>query len=490
MKARWLFALLVLTCGSALAQDTAREAGWHPLSVLWGSTANAIAELHTLGRISDAAMHHRKIDKATQGFLDGVLQDLADFDLGKMVQRLPHEFQDGYRELWVRGALRGTDYVVEQPGAPPTPTSERGAVTMVLRGKRLWTVNERKAFSAGGHGSLGVGELRWERVIAAGEDVARLFAAGTPAISEQAKKAVQAAHPALKEEDVALLGIAFDAFPELARFLSRFGKVEDVRTVWSDRGYQQLTLALRGLPAAYAKDFPLTAKYAKELTDLIRARVRWVDAQGRTLVSGALDSKELTASIRCYLKDGKLLPFRGGEVFEGQPVDMLGDALARTKLLATLDLKLFGLTIKVSEAELDATYTQQAGRASFAASFTKVPPVEFGGKAFGFMPPDMVETFMPGTMKGLAHDFLHTAASAHKGRGATAMLHVGATKKGSTIEGEGEAVVLDNALIRMGMALVNDRLLPSPALFAELERLAGAAHAAFMNDLASYEASH
>jgi hypothetical protein len=482
---RWLLSVLLLASSSALALASAREAGWHPLGVLWGSDSAAISELHRLANIADAFLHHRKIDAPTQAFIDGVLSDLADFDLGKLQRRLPHESADGARELWVQGALQGEDYVIAQPSTPPSVSAERGRAGLVVRGKRLWTVNERKAYSFGGRGSLGIGDVRWERVVAAAEDAARLVSTDAVASSADARQRAQRAHPMLHDEDLAVLGIAFDAYPVLSAFLSRFGTVQNVRTVWSDRGYQQINVALRGVPALYEREFPLAAKYAKELSDIVRARGRWVDGQGRTLALATVDSKELTASVSCYLKDGRLLPFRGNEVFEDQAIDPMSDALAHTKLIATANLKMFGVSIKLSDAELDAHYVPHADYAEFGASFTKVPQVEVSGAVLGFISTEMVDAFIPGTIAGLTRDFLTIAATSHGGAHATAK--AGATGKGSVIAGEGEGVALDNALIRMAMAMVNDRMLPTPALIAEVERIADGAHAAFMQDLTSYE---
>lgn len=499
----WLTGLsLLLAVPVTYALSSAREAAWHPFAVLWGGgvKAPAVAEMHRLAEVADALLHRRELDAPTQGFIDGVLSDLADFDLAKLQQRLPRESDDGFRELRVRGELNGRAYRVRQPAADEAfqvtmngPRDQLGAASLVVRAKRLWTVNDRKAYSFGGQAGVGIGNVRWDAVVAAAEDAARMV--GTATVdgqplqsSEAARQEALRAHPKLGAEDLAIVGVAFDAYPALSAFVSKFGQVEDVRTVLDDRGYQKLTVSVRGLPQQYEKEYPLSAEYARRMLDLVRARGRWVDKHGRTLATASMDSKDLTATVSCYLKDGRLLAFKGDRVFEGDPIDPMSDDLARSQVVATGWFKMFGITIKLSDAELDATYTPHAGYAEFAASFTKVPKVDISGAALGFISTDMVDAFIPGTMAGLTRDFLSTAANAHRGKGATASGKVGTSKQRGIVEGQGEAVLLDNALISMAVSMVNERFFPTPALIAELERIAEDAQRAFMRDLAAYEA--
>src|ERR1700712_4140151 len=99
----------------AAANMDATVGGWQPLVTLWGAGDKpaAVKELHRITNAFDLALHHFQIDEATQEFTDGTIEDLEDFALSDFYDRLPNKVGD-YRELWVRGDIKGKNYVVGQ----------------------------------------------------------------------------------------------------------------------------------------------------------------------------------------------------------------------------------------------------------------------------------------------------------------------------------------------------------------------------------------
>ncbi len=491
----------------------ASEAGWQPLVVLWGGgeSADAVRALRRVTGAFGIALHHTEIDRATQRFLDDSLDDLQNFNLADFFERLPEQNGE-YRELWVRGELTKDKYLVRRSRdlradrvSLSGPRRELAASSITVRAKPVR--GRDHTYFLGYRAGLGVGPLRWDRAVSAMSDWERLLATGAPQPAVQAgglargqaveaapgtKKQVRALNPGLGEEDVAVLALLFESFPAFSTALARLGRVEDVRTVWHDRGYQALHVALRGLPERFEEHYRHFSRHLDHMGRIAHAHTRWLDAQGRTLAEFELDSDALTLSARCYVKDGKLLPWRGATVYEGEPVDPFGPLLARTKFVSDLRFKMLGVIMKLGQVALDASYEPRPGSAQMSLHFTRVPKdIQVEGAALGFVPTGFLDLFIPGNIESITRDFLTVAAKGNNGRGVVASLTLG-TADQETSEGVLDAAIeldaIDNFLVKVGVSMVNERVVPDDYAVQDAKRFVTDLHDAFVHDLDRFAA--
>jgi hypothetical protein len=498
--------LLATGVAYAASMDTI-DAGWQPMISLFGAgeRANAVTQIRAVNHASEVAIHNTKRDPSVQKFIDSTIEDLSDFDLGDFHASLPNQNGE-YRELWVRGELDGDAYRVtqakEKKGYAVTLRGERlklGDMSLTIRAKPTKGAGGKDAFFIGLRTGLGIGKIRWSNVMAAVQDFARIAVAVNPqsggakepvVASSEARAKAKQLHPKLSAEDLDVMALMFDAYPNLAPELSKLGVIEDVRTVWAGKGYQQLTAVMRGSPERFGKSYPAFAKYLDNMDDIATFDVKWLDKQGRNLTTTKIDSDRLSFQFSCYVKDGYLLPFKGVKVFEDEPVDPLASTIMSTKVVVDARIKLLGLIVKMKEMSLDLFYQPNANNTEIGLTFTKVPQVQVEGAALGFVPTALVDAVIPGNMESLARDFLSIAAKGNGGKGMTLAGKIGVPDEnaaGGVMEVGVDVDALDNFMIKIGLGMVNDRLMPKPEALDEIKGYSGAVQAAFAKDFTRYE---
>ncbi|MET0285219.1 MAG: hypothetical protein ABW352_12145 [Polyangiales bacterium] len=507
MHSKYLYGgIVLLTAGVAYATVDSIDAGWQPMVSLFGAgeRSDALTAIRAVNHASAVAIHNTKRDPSVQEFIDGTIEDLSDFNLGDFHQRLPNQNGE-YRELWVKGELQGDTYRVTQAkdkkGYAVSLKGERnklGDMSLTIRSKPSKGAGDKNAYFLGVRTGLGVGDIRWGSVMSAVQDYARIATqvnptagAKEPAVaSSEARAKAKALHPKLGAEDLDVLGLMFEAYPNLAPELSKLGTVEDVRTVSTGRGYQQLTALMKGSPERFGKSYPAFAKYLDNMDDIATFEIKWLDKQGRNLTTTKIDSERLTFQFSCYVKDGYLLPFKGVKVFEDEPVDPLASSITSTKVIVDARIKLLGLVIKMKELSLDLFYQPNQYNTDIGLTFTKVPPVKVEGAALGFVPTALVDAMIPGNMESLTRDFLTVAAKGNGGKGFTLAGKIGVPGEGSkngVLEMGVDVDALDNFLIKIGVGMVNDRLMPKPNALDEIKAYSGAVQSAFAKDFKGFE---
>ncbi|MDB4986105.1 MAG: hypothetical protein JWN04_1283 [Myxococcaceae bacterium] len=498
--------LLATGTAYAVANMDATNAGWTPLVTLWGAGDKpaAIKELHRITNAFDLALHHFQIDEATQEFTDGTIEDLEDFALADFYDRLPNKVGD-YRELWVRGDIKGKNYVVaqakEKKGYQVTLKSERNdlaAMSTTVRSKETKGYGDTSAYFIGYRFGLGLGNFRWDTAMGALQDWARLNMVGNPEsgggeviqATASAKSKAKALHPKLSSEDLDAIGLLFEAYPSLATALSRLGQIDDVRTTWPKKSYQQVSLAMHADVDRFGEHYPAFAKYGDKLGDLALMDIRWVDSKGRTLMTFKIDSDKLSFAWQCYVKNGMLLPFKGVKVYENEPVDPMADTLTGSSFVTNARLKLLGVVIKLTALKTDVFYQPHAGYMESGLTFTQVPKIEVEGAALGFVPTALVDAFIPGNIESVTRDFLNVAAKGNDGKGFVGVLRMGIAKEDSTkgvLETGVDFDALDNFLVKIGLGMVSDKLIPDADAFTDIKKFSTDLYDGFVKDLARFE---
>jgi hypothetical protein len=485
----------------ALVAPDGVSAGWTPMVTWWGAgdPHRALTSLERLTGAFSAILHRSEVDAPTRKFVDEALEQLSDFDLDDFHDLLP-ETRGGYRELRVRGELRGDRYLLRRASGSADQVSFRGPrrgladLSQELRAKRIEPQGGPRSYLLKLGLGIGMGEMSWDHTVEAIADFARIVADADPRAtgeqprpSEQALALTKQLHPKLASEDVASAALLFDAYPQVSRAFSRLAELEDVRAKDVGAGYQHVTVRMHALPARLAQTHPAFAQHLRKLGNLAHFDFRWVDDQGHTLMRWVIDSEKLLFSTECYLKQGKLLPVTGAGkvVLADQGIDPMGGALARSRLFMHTRVSLFGIAITLHNLRAQVRYTPGPTHAWLVGTVQAPPRVEVDGAAAGF-----IDMLIPGNVQSLTHDFFAHAAHGNDKKGVQIAIGIGSESRdqGAVIEWSMELEALDSKLVKLGVGMVNERLMPSDEVLSDAKSLLTELHDAFVSDLKRYGA--
>jgi len=298
-----------------------------------GDPARAVGQLRQGIEAFGCLLQHLEVDEPTQDYAARLRASLEDFDLPGFYADLP-EADGPWRALRIFGQRRGQRYELRQAApsrlcavSPEGPLgSAVGDLALVARARPV-SRDGRVNYLLRAEAGLGVGAVGWEAITRSLEEAAQLVASGDPRApgahrdkterpSTETRVKILESHPQLRPEDIEVLGILWESFPNLAEVLLSVGRVEDlvVFDPKGDGGYQQLRLAARLRPDLLEPTYPELADLLAGVGRLALVQVVWVDDAGRQLARLSFDSEQLRVDFTCFVRAGRLLPVQDGVV--------------------------------------------------------------------------------------------------------------------------------------------------------------------------------
>lgn len=479
--------------------ETIRRA-WQPLVGVWGNgdEIKAVERLETLLSQQRIVATQTKILKDTQSFIDKLWRSLERFDLKGMYRLLPNEL-DGWRVLKIFGAFKEDEYLVGSnsdilTGKGGVPDAF-GDLATVVKVKEL-SVEGNTHFLMNGAFSLGVGPLKWDSIANASENLINVLAHEAHDFQHYTALSsnytfhdkVREKNPTLDKLDVQTLAPLWAAFPNMWRFTTSLGQVKDVvvskvkdETYTHIRGEysintQQLKLRYPGL-----------ANHLTELDSLLKANIRVQTSEG-TVLRATIDSETLTMHLEAYLSDkGGVLPVSPEGVVNTRPEPLSSESQNFTVMM-DLTVDLLGVVTHIKDVEANLLYEKTATGARLVNQISKTPRIKVDGLALGFVPTQFINAVIPSSIEGLMEEFMSAACRGNDGKGVIAALSFEqASKQGSLVHFTAQAEALDNAMIRIGVGIVNDRLIPSDVVSGDIRRAFTDVQAAFLRDLNEFK---
>jgi len=118
---------------------------------------------------------------------------------------------------------------------------------------------------------------------------------------------------------------------------------------------------------------------------------------------------------------------------------------------------------------------------------TQIPTVKIRGAALGIVPKGLINALMPGSIEALTLDLWETAIKGNNGQGIVAEMNFIHNEDQLTqLQLNAQFEALDNFMIRTGVAIVNDRIIPSEAVTNDFRALISDTFKAFGDDLQDY----
>ncbi len=490
----------------ALDASSALGRGWTPLVAMYGEgdTARAVTSLRAANKATDTILARTEMDAATEKFVAQSWEELSDFHLDDFYELLPHK--DGaWREIGVTGAITGPAFRIRQVDVSKPfqvtlqgPRKNLADFSVHLRAKPTRTIGEHNAFLMQVRAGFGIGSISWSALTQALTSTLSLVSTGDPRpgstapllSSEGARARMHTLHPKLAAEDLEIMGVLHDAFPSTSEAVGEIARIDDLRVVSTGKDYSKVRLSARLLPDRIKNHYPLFAKHLKKLDELAHAKIRWVDTRGRSVLEAEIDTKALSAVIECYVKNGMLLPFTRDGVAADEPIDPMGNALAQSRLVIDAKLKMLGLVIHLDRLRTDLKYASDGSTAHVKAAVTTLPGIRVEGAALGFVPSGLIDAFIPGNIEGLTRDFFDTAVRGNEGKGIAIAVDVGAPQPGQAgaVEVGVGVEALDNFMVKMGVGIVNQRMVPDEDESQDIDRLNLRMHQAFSRDFERFAA--
>ncbi len=507
MRRFWLWSAVLLSClHSAQAQqavpDAVMERAWRPPVILAGNgdPQLAVARMYDYAALRDLLVHHIEYHDDTRDFLDQLRASLGRFDLRGFHRLLPEKRSGNERELLLHNVAAGDHYYVGPPRKQPAPglaggdTFPLGDMLLRVRSREMSDQPHGTHYLLRGEARLGLGPMRWSSVLAASQDVLRLMGGGDAdferALPEGEYRArVWGMSPTLAAHEVDALAPLWAAYPAIWELAAGLGEIERL-VVAGQPGDpdRQVDASVRVNGQRMARHYPALRAYLDRLGTILRLDISIGDEYGevaRILVNSATQRAELTMLLR----DGQPVATLNGKPVAGARPHLDGSA-RRLRVDVDAWIEIYGILAEVTGLRGDIAYQPTPDGALITGQLTDIPAVRTSGKALGIMPAGVINFVLPRSIDQLALDFLTVAAQGNEGEGISGEARFRQPGPGelAELQASGAFEALDNFMVRLGMRIVSDRLIPDEAGMADLTRLISDVQAAFIRDLDRFAA--
>lgn len=459
----------------------------------------AISRMHEMADLNRTVFNGLEFHQQTQSFVDDMWENLESFNLSHFYEMLPEQ-NAGWRELRVYGARNGDKYKVgPDPKAIGVAANGEpkslGDVSVLVRAKKI-DGNLGDHYLMRSSIQLGVGEMRWPSIQDAAVETFRVVVDGAPSfkeadnqgISQQYRDHVARMSPKLGAEDVDIIAPLWASFPAMWELLSHLGSIEDVVYHDLNQPYRQLKVSFVIEPERMKKYYPSMVSHIMSMDRLFQGTIRLEDERGE-LFTAELDSRSMRGSFQAFIANGRILPVKGRQVvLDAQPIanNKPWDFVAHMESTMTI----LGVVTHIDNAKARVQYISTDDGAKLVGQLSDVPTVRVQGNALGIMPTAMIDVVLPKNLHEIIEEFLAVACKGNEGKGILLGAQFEQSKTGDTSKLTIKTAFegLDNFFVRIGMGIVNDRVLPDEDASEEINRLIFDTQEAFASDLKGFEA--
>ncbi|MDX1756134.1 MAG: hypothetical protein R3175_08760 [Marinobacter sp.] len=499
IRCAWLLAasLFFPTLCYAISPDVIERA-WRPPVELagQGDTDLAVTRLRDYVSLQRLMMDHTEYHQQTQAFVNELWASLESFDLDGFYRLLPEE-KANWRQLRVYGAAENGVYRIgPEPLVAGRVASSPGLGDFEarIRAREIDTSSDTH-YLLNGNIDLGLGEITWPSMVEATREALRLMAEDDPNFTgnrsqsaERYRSMVRSMNPQLSPQEVDVLAPLWAAYPDMWNLMAGLGQVEGLLVSGDGReDYRKVAAVFVLDPERLRHGYPALARYLAQLDNLLKLQLRVYDDHGQ-LMAMEFDTRTLRGHLSMAVDNGQVLPTRHGRpVADPEPFDPMQPK--RLTVRVNSQMNILGIIASVQGMTANIDYTPTATGARFESRIQTVPGVRVGGRALGMVPPDLIDVFIPQRIDELIVDFLTVACQGNEGKGITGTIEFrdapggGATR----LTADGAFEGLDNFLVRIGMRIINNRIIPDADVSEELRKLVYDAHEAFSRDLDQFE---
>ncbi len=495
----WLLATsLLLPAVSVAVPSDVIERAWRPPVELTGqgNADLAVSRMRDYVSLQRLMMDHTEYHQQTQDFVNDLWRSLERFDLEGFYRLLPEE-RSQWRQLQVFGAAdRGVYRIGPEPltTEAASDTWNLGDFEARIRAREI-DASSATHYLLNGNLELGLGGITWPSMVQATRETLRLMVESDPNFSgnrsvpaERYRSLVHSMNPQLTPREVEVLAPLWAAYPDMWNLIAGLGQVEGLLVSGGSQGdYREVAAVFVLDPDRLRHGYPSLSQYLDQLDNLLQFQLRVYDDHGQ-LMALAFDTETLRGKLTMSISDGQVLPTRHGKpITDPQPFDPRHPKQLTVRVNSQMDI--LGIIANVQGMTAQVEYLPTATGARFEWKIQDVPGIRVGGRALGMVPPDLIDVFIPQRIDELIVDFLTVACKGNNGDGIAGSLELRESEDGGStrLNAEGSFEGLDNFLVRVGMRIINNRIIPNGSVSEELRQLVYDVHEAFSRDLDQFE---
>ena len=503
MKFHSIYALIPAVCLTTVAWAVPPEVldrSWAASVELTGegNPDTAILHMREMADLNRTVLRNMEFHEQTQSFVDQMWDNLESFNLNDFYAMLPEQ-QGDWRQLRVYGARKGERYQVG-PDAAAIGMREDGQpkslgdVSVLVQAKKIdGSLGDH--YLMRGNIQMGVGEMRWPSVQDAALETFRVVVDGTPSFKAgQSSSATQKyrdkvikMNPELGSEDIDIIAPLWASFPAMWELLSHLGAIDDVVYHDLDKPYRQLKASFAIRPERMKAFYPNIVDHLETMGRLFRGSFRLEDERGE-LFSAELDSRTMRGTFQAFIADGRIVPVKGNAVvLNAPPIEDNKPWNFTAHMDSTMTI--LGVVTHINNARARVQFISTDKGARLVGQLSDVPDIRVQGNALGIMPTSVIDVVLPKDIDEIIEEFVAVACKGNGGKGILLGAQFDQAEKGntSTLTLKTAFEGLDNFFVRIGMGIVNDRVLPDEGVSQELDRLIFETQEAFASDLKGFE---
>lgn len=468
---------------------------WSPVVSITGSgdSERAMSRMNEMVRVQDNITRKVEVDDQTQEFIDEFWVMFEKFRLEKLHNILPNEDGD-WRKLNVYGYINDDNYRVE---SKPVENEEIniGETIVEFRSMPLKGGSLGARYLLESDASVVIGMSDWDQVTDSVQETLRILSGDTDLQLNQPDsifdvygdekdllKKLALEHPKLSESDLKVLTPIWYAYPNLWELLSSVSEIKNLLISHSEDDTIHSNFVFKLDTHKIKKQYPDFAKFLKKMGKLLELDIS-IEGQDGRFMHALFNTKELTLSLETYIRDGLILPYN--------PVtQQLGDrGINRQEswdLTAnvTATVHMFGVKTKLHNIATDISFAKEGGNARIRSQTNETPDLRITGRALGIFPTQWI----PVDMEEIMSEFLDVFFHGTNGQGIVAGMYYqkGEGEELSNINIDASVVGLDNLFVRIGMRLVNRKIIPNDHVSEDLNNLWKHTQEAFSKDLSRY----
>lgn len=456
-----------------------------------GNAQQAAKYLRAGNQILRKADVNLELDATTKTFQTESHECMQEFDLESFLKLLP-EREGPFRYFGFEGEPAEKVYRVRAARGPAfevNATSVRrgfGEASGVLAMRQV-EKDDTERYQIHWRSGAGFGALSWSSILAGLKDALAMFderaeEKDIPLILRAADAYLKTTQPALGPEDRRFLAVLWGSFPEVAKLLTSISTTDDVIAAYGADGVTQVRFVSHWDLPRLGRAYPELAEYFGDLGKLAEAKFRITDANGHTLSEIHLDTEHMRSRIELFVRGGKIVPSK-----DGKPLVDQAPRYEHMRAHANLHFQAFRIHIQVLDLVTDLHYGEHVTGAELSGQILRNPKIRVTGAAFGVLPTGMLDMFIPGDMEGLARRLFDAATRGNDGRGIEWRYRFERPAGGlATLDGSLGMEVLDSALIRFGMAIAAERVVPDDEQLEDIRHLAADYRDAFDRDVVRF----
>ena len=482
--------------------DTASDANWKPLISFAGNgdTSTAIQRLREIDQLQSAMVNNTRYDTQTETFITQMWELIESFNLQKLHATLPVSVQE-WNQLSLKGKRNDNEYnitMTHQKSLDEVEITDFGDSYITFKTKPLTASNGQTHYIIDNQVKAGFGAQSWQSAQVAANDALQLISTMSESTaSDNFKEKAQSLSADLEPSDINVLSSAWSSFPNVWAFMSSIGQINDVIVEEkSTADIKHLNLSFSLDKNKTEENYPALSAYLDKLEDLMDASFEVFDENGR-LMKMSVDTTTMNGQIEIVVGNGGIYP-----VSDNKPLlahlHKFGEKAVSLTGVMNSNIEILGVKTKIANLTSTIEYAPNADNALVKMRINKAPYITIGGPALGFIPTPMIDLFMPSNLKEIIGQFFDVACNGNDGQGIITNLELSNIKpEGSLNTNAGFTQVsattrfetFSNLFVRIGMNIVNSRLIPSETASKDIDAFIDNARSAFNNDVDIYAAS-